>query len=1047
MKKTRKNIIKNPVSKSCRKITDDEVCYDNAELYRIITGNSIDGFAAIYPDGHFIDINKAFCRMTGYNKDELLSMFIQDMEAADIPEAANDRIKNLIKAGSGLFDLKLRRKDRRSIDLEVSASYSAKSDLLLLFLRDITARRLNDDALRKANDTLNAILDSLPVAVFDMDADGIIQSIWNPAAEYLLGWTRKEALGHFLPSVQTDAARNEFKKLREAVESGQSVIGVDLSRHGKDGTPIQYSLYAAPIRDLKGHITGNIAMLVDTTERKRYEEALASSESFLNSIINQSPHPMWISDDKGTMIRINKACVDLLHISEQDVIGKYNIFKDKIIEQHGYLPLIRQVFEAGQTVNFEFKYESGKDKKIKLQEAGFLIIDVTIFPIRDASGKITNAVIQHIDVTEAKRSENALRESEKRYRQLLDSVSDYIYTIRIEDGRPASTQHGPGCIAVTGYTPEEYKADSYLWYNMIYEEDRQIVSEQIVKMFSGNKAESIEHRVIHKNGTLRWVRNTPVARCDPDGTLTGYDGIIMDITDRKEVEAALQSAKEYAENLIQTANTMVVGLDLKGSITVFNQAAQEITGYSRTDLENRNWFEIVVPRDRYPEVWKEFERLNKGGMPLRFENPILTKSGEERYIVWQNNLVREKDRVIGIISFGMDITERKNTEEERERLYSQLRQAQKMEALGTFVGGIAHDFNNLLSIIIGYATLLQMEIDSEDQKRSYVDLILSSSEKAANLTQGLLAFSRKQAMNLKPIRLNELIKGTEKLLIRLLTEDISLKKKYTKENTVIMGDESQIDQILFNLATNARDAMPKGGKLAIETSIVELDDEFIRMIGYGKPGKFVLMSISDTGIGIDTETKEHIFDPFFTTKEVGKGTGLGLSTVYGIVKQHSGYINVYSEPNVGTTFHIYFPSAGVYAREKQKASQKIRQGKETILIAEDNEGVRSLMKKILVQYGYKIIEAVDGEDAMEKFSRNKKVDFMIIDSVMPKKNGREVYNEIIKINPDVKVLFTSGYTRDVVLDKGIEEKEFDFISKPITPKKLLHKVSEILERK
>ena len=260
-----------------------------------------------------------------------------------------------------------------------------------------------------------------------------------------------------------------------------------------------------------------------------------------------------------------------------------------------------------------------------------------------------------------------------------------------------------------------------------------------------------------------------------------------------------------------------------------------------------------------------------------------------------------------------------------------------------------------------------------------------------------------------------------------------------------MADATQIDQILFNLATNARDAMPRGGVLTIETKAVELDDESKRYHGYGEPGRYALLSISDTGMGMDEATKAKIFDPFFTTKEVGKGTGLGLSSVYGAVKQHNGYITVYSEPNIGTTFHIYLPIVSKGAKEEESAPAPVKGGNETVLVAEDNEAVRDLLRDVLVEYGYRIIEATDGADAIEKFKKTDRIDLLILDSIMPIKNGREAYDEISKIRPDIKVLFTSGYTRDVILDKGIEDKKFDFISKPISPNVLLQKVREMLD--
>jgi CheY-like chemotaxis protein len=369
-----------------------------------------------------------------------------------------------------------------------------------------------------------------------------------------------------------------------------------------------------------------------------------------------------------------------------------------------------------------------------------------------------------------------------------------------------------------------------------------------------------------------------------------------------------------------------------------------------------------------------------------------------------------------------------------------------MEAIGTLAGGIAHDFNNLLTVITGYGALLTMRMDKDDPLKTYVDHISSACEKAAALTGSLLAFSRQQAIHPAPLRINDIVRGTEKLLKRLITEDITLITFLANDETMVIADATQIDQILFNLATNARDAMQKGGTLTIETKLVRFDSEFVQSHGFGESGEYTMLSISDTGTGMDEKTKRQIFDPFFTTKEVGKGTGLGLSTVYGIVKQHNGYIDVDSEPNKGTTFRIYLPSVRATAKKEQPSLASVGTGRETILVAEDNFEVRCLIREVLTQYGYTILEAVDGEDAVNKFKEHGGIDLLIFDSVMPRKNGREAYEEISKIKPGTKVIFTSGYTRDLVLGKGIEEIKFSIISKPLIPNILLEKTREILDK-
>ena len=389
----------------------------------------------------------------------------------------------------------------------------------------------------------------------------------------------------------------------------------------------------------------------------------------------------------------------------------------------------------------------------------------------------------------------------------------------------------------------------------------------------------------------------------------------------------------------------------------------------------------------------------------------------------------------------------KMRETEKERLEEQLRHAQKMEAVGTLAGGIAHDFNNALTAIIGYGDLLKMRIDKDNPLRSNVDQILVSAEKAANLTQRLLAFSRKQLIEPRPINLNQSIKNVEKLLTRLIREDIEIKVKLSREDLIVMADSGQIEQALMNLATNARDAMPDGGVLTVATESVELNREFFKASDYERPGRYALLSVTDTGIGMDEKTRERVFDPFFTTKEVGKGTGLGLSMVYGIIKQHEGYIYVSSKPGKGTTFRIYLRlTESKIEKKKSKTLGPAKGGTETVLIAEDDESVRMLSKEILERYGYDVLETSDGEDAVKKFMENKeKVQILLLDVVMPKKNGKEVYEEILKIKPHIKALFMSGYASDIMHKQGIIDEGINFISKPVSPEALLRKVREVLD--
>jgi len=397
----------------------------------------------------------------------------------------------------------------------------------------------------------------------------------------------------------------------------------------------------------------------------------------------------------------------------------------------------------------------------------------------------------------------------------------------------------------------------------------------------------------------------------------------------------------------------------------------------------------------------------------------------------------------------LEISQRQQAQAFQKKLEEQLQQAQKMEAIGQLAGGIAHDFNNILTAIIGYGNLLQMKMEEGDALRHDVDKILAGSERAAELTRSLLAFSRRQIIDPRPINLNDVVKGIEWLLFRIIGEGVELKTILKHEDLITMADSGQLEQVLMNLSTNARDAMPDGGVLLFETDTIRMDEDYIKTHGYGNPGPYALLAVTDSGCGMDEETRKRIFEPFFTTKETGKGTGLGLAMVYGIIKQHNGYINVYSEPRRGTTFKIYLPliKSEVWEKGKVAPVAYCTGGTERVLVAEDDKEIRELTRDVLERFGYTVITAEDGEDAIDKFSGSKDdIQVMLLDVMMPKKNGREVYEKISTIKPDIKVIFLSGYTGNILHKKGILSQKFDFIQKPIAPKVLLAKIREVLDR-
>jgi PAS domain S-box-containing protein len=488
---------------------------------------------------------------------------------------------------------------------------------------------------------------------------------------------------------------------------------------------------------------------------------------------------------------------------------------------------------------------------------------------------------------------------------------------------------------------------------------------------------------------------------------------------------------------------MFVVLDRDCRVTLINRKGCEILGRPWQDILGRNWFDHFIRPDRRAAVRENYEMmlLRGAGHQERFEEPVLARSGRERIVLWHLIvLTNERGEFAGTLWSGEDITERKQLE-------NQLRHANKLEAIGQLAGGVAHDFNNLLSAILGYGGMLHMSMAEDDPLRHDVDQILAAAERAAYVTKSLLAFSRKQIINPKPQDINEILLRGEKLLRRLIGEDIEVRTRLEPGGVTVYADAVQIEQVLMNLATNARDAMPGGGVLTLGTARIVADADFARVHELNRPGSYAVVTVTDTGTGMDKATLEKVFEPFFTTKEVGKGTGLGLANVYGTIRQHNGSIEVASEPRRGTTFRIYLPAIQTAADDLQSSVvAEPPRGAETVLVAEDDATVRSMTHSILQKFGYTVIEAVDGEDAVRSFAKHRgAVDLVILDVMMPKKTGKAAYDEIVKLRPGVKTLFTSGHTAEVIHAKGLLDAHTPYLPKPATPAELLKKVREVLD--
>lgn len=519
----------------------------------------------------------------------------------------------------------------------------------------------------------------------------------------------------------------------------------------------------------------------------------------------------------------------------------------------------------------------------------------------------------------------------------------------------------------------------------------------------------------------------------------------------QQAEGALEESKERFRQIYDEAPIGFHELNSGGNIVQVNRTELEILGYMAEEMLGQPVWKFVVEE----EITRKVLMAKIAGdvsFHETFERTYRRKDGTTLPVLVRDRVIRDKGgQILGIRSTFEDITERRQSEEALSKSEEQLRQWQKVEAIGKLAGGVAHDFNNLLMTIKGYSEILLGKFDPGDPRHEEVEEILMAAERATSLTRQLLAFGRRQVLHPQVLDLNGIVTNMNKMLRRLIGEDIQLLTILDQELWSVKVDPGQIEQVIMNLAVNARDAMPRGGKLTIETTNVVLDKNYARQYVSVKPGPYVMMAVSDNGCGMDKEIQSHLFEPFFTTKEKGKGTGLGLSTVYGIVKQSGGNIWVYSEPGQGTAFKIYLPKAAEAGKEKYRPIESprilARKGTETILLVEDEKAVRTMIRKTLQSNGYTVLEAHHGQEALHICDQySGPIHLMVTDVVMPRMSGKELAEKLTPKRPEMKVLYMSGYPDNSIVQHGVLEPGTEFLQKPFTFNALEAKVRKILDK-
>ena len=662
-----------------------------------------------------------------------------------------------------------------------------------------------------------------------------------------------------------------------------------------------------------------------------------------------------------------------------------------------------------------------------------------------ADGKLTQKIKElTIEIDKLKRSEKVLRENEKRFRQVYEHMSVGVARISLKfciENANAAYCH------MLGYSEKELigKHLSDITHPEIVAEN---LRQQLHLATGKIDHYRMEKCFIHKSGhVVHGILDANLIR-GVDGKPLYFLGSVLDITEQKQVEQALRESQGKLNAMLASLTDQATMIDRDLNIIWANDTAKRLFG---ENLIGKKCYQVYHHRETpcapYPCLTlKTF----KDGQLHSHETQIVGKDKQTRYFHCTSNVaLRDKNgNPTAVMEICRDITEGKKAEKEKKKLEAQLIQSQKMEAIGTLAGGIAHDFNNILTSIIGNADLALMDLGKNT--RGYIEQILKSGKSAASLTHQLLTFSRKELIRPRRLNLNRVTMNSEKMLCRLIGEDIKLVTVYAPDPWQVEADPGQIEQVIMNLSINARDAMPTGGMLTIETENVYLNKEYFQDHAVeNETGPHVMLAVTDNGTGMDKKTQARIFEPFFTTKKMGRGTGLGLSTVFGIVKQNKGYIWVYSEEKKGTTFKVYLPKAGADIKgvENKQYSGCELKGVETILVAEDDETLRILTGEMLKGYGFRILTGRDGKDAIKISDSHKgPIHLLLTDVVMPDMSGRDLADRLQVTIPDIKILYMSGYTANIIAHHGVLEKGVAFIQKPFTREGLAGKIRKVLDR-
>ena len=1007
-----------------KRINAERALRESEERYRMLFDSAGDAIFVLDIKGRFLDVNEVTCQRLGYSREELFGLTPRDIDSPESAARVPERLEKIRQQKQFSFETEQVDRQGKIIPTEVNAriiEYKGRPAILSL-CRDITERKKAEETLRESEERLRLVLSGARLGWWDWDIKKSRSSRSQSWAD-MLGYTLEEAqeAGLYNKIVHPEDFQRTIKIVEEHLQGLSPYYEFEVRLRRKTGEYI-WVLSRGQVmeRDKEGVPLRVSGTLHNITERKKAEEALRESEENYRELYDNAPVGYQELDRKGIIVRINRTGAEMLGYAVEEMAGRLYLEFVAPDEKEAALKSLRKNMSKRMTLD-------PKERRLVRKNGTIIDVLIEVRQIFDEKGRITGSLATLHDITDRKRAEQALADEAVRRRILIEESRDGIVVL---DTNGKVYEANKRYSEMLGYTPEEVlQLHAWDW-------DTQFPREQLLEMIrqvdsEGDHFETRHHR---KDGTYYDVE------ISTNGALCGGRKLVFcvcrDITARKRAEEGRRLLETAFE---QTAEAVII-TDPEGNIIYTNPAFERATGYSRPEALGQNPSLLKSGRHEerfYKELW---ETITSGQV---WKGRLINKRKDGSLYTEEATISPVKDaasRITNFVAVKRDITQELELE-------NQLRQAQKMESIGLLAGGVAHDFNNILTTVLGYSSMMARDQGLSEKYRKRAGEIEKAAQRGADIAKQLLTFSRKRPPKLEPVDLNEIIKQSLNFLKRTIGPAIPIDTAPGQNLHLIEADSTQVQQILLNLAVNARDAMPGGGKIVIRTENIELDPHYIQNHIYAKPGSYVLLTFSDSGCGMDSETQKRIFEPFFTTKEVGKGTGLGLSVVYGIVKNHLGLINVYSEPGRGTTFKVYFPRSAGSAREAVKDEARVKGGTETVLVVDDEVMILNLVASILEDYGYKCLTAESGAKALELYQEQQSgIALVLLDIVMPRMGGPELFEKLKGLNPGVRVIMSSGFSvqdEDELASRGVKA----FVPKPYQARLLARKIREVLDCK